>query len=310
MRIVFMGNPEFAVPSLQRIVNSKHELITVVTNPDRPVGRGRRLQPSAVAQAAADLGLSLIQPETLHDSKFHSRLNKLQPDLFVVVAFRILPRAILSIPVCGSINLHASLLPRYRGAAPIQWALINGDSETGLTTFLIKPKVDTGDMLDQISVVIKPDDDFGSLSERMQLIGADLLIRTIDKVSTEAIKPSLQDKTQVTSAPKITMDICRIDWSKSAVDILNLIRGLSPAPGAHTRWRNKRLKIFAGRVIEDDSDIAQPGTIVALKANEIQVRTGLGILAIEECQLEGKRRLVVDEFLRGIKIQISEVLGE
>lgn len=305
-----MGNPEFAIPSLQRIVNSKHELIAVVTNPDRPVGRGRRLQPSAVAQAAADLGLSLIQPETLHDSKFHSRLNKLQPDLFVVVAFRILPRAILSIPVFGSINLHASLLPRYRGAAPIQWALINGDSETGLSTFLIKPKVDTGDILDQISVVIKPDDDFGSLSERMQLIGADLLIRTIDKVSSEAVKPRLQDNTQVTSAPKITMDICRIDWSESAVDILNLIRGLSPAPGAHTRWRNKHLKIFAGRVIEDDSDIAQPGTIVDLKANEIQVRTGLGILAIEECQLEGKRRLVVDEFLRGIKIQISEVLGE
>ncbi len=310
MRIVFMGNPEFALPSLRRIVNSRHELIAVVTNPDRPVGRGRQLQPSAVAQAAADLGLPLIQPDTLHDSKFHSSLNKLQPDLLVVVAFRILPRTVLSIPAFGSINLHASLLPLYRGAAPIQWALINGDSETGLTTFLIKPKVDTGDILDQISVAIEPDDDFGSLSERMQLIGADLLIQTIDKVSTEAIKPRLQDNTQVTSAPKITMDICRIDWSKSATDILNLIRGLSPAPGAHTRWRNKRLKIFAGLVIEDDSDIPQPGTIVVVKANEIQVQTGLGILAVKECQLEGKRRLAVDEFLHGIKIQISEVLGE
>ena len=305
-----MGNPEFALPSLQRIVNSRHELIAVVTNPDRPIGRGRQLQPSAVARAAVDLGLSLLQPDTLHDSKFHISLNNLQPDLFVVVAFRILPRVVLSIPAFGSINLHASLLPRYRGAAPIQWALINGDSETGLTTFLIKPKVDTGDILDQISVAIEPDDDFGSLSERMQLVGADLLIRTIDKVSTAAIKPRLQDNTQVTSAPKITMDICRIDWSKSAADILNLIRGLSPAPGAHTRWRKKRLKIFAGRVIESDSNIPQPGTIVALKANEIQVQTGLGILAVKECQLEGKRRLAVDEFLRGIKIQISDVLGE
>lgn len=304
-----MGNPDFAVPSLQRIADSRHDLVAVVTNPARPVGRGRKMQLSAVARSAQKLDLLLIQPESLNDETFDAQLTELKPDLLVVVAFRILPRMVLAIPALGSINLHGSLLPQYRGAAPIQWALINGDSETGLTTFLIKPKVDTGDILDQVTVTITPDDDFGSLSQRMQEIGADLLLSTVEALAAGRIKPRQQDQTQVTSAPKITKDICRIDWSGSAVNILNLIRGLSPMPAAFTTWQGKRLKIFAGRQAENKTSSESPGTIIGLQTKAIQVQTGSGILEFTDCQLEGKQRLTSEQFLRGSNIQISEVFG-
>ncbi len=309
MRLIFMGNPDFAVPSLQRIADSRHDLVAVVTNPARPVGRGRKMQLSAVARSAQKLDLLLIQPESLNDETFDAQLTELKPDLLVVVAFRILPRMVLAIPALGSINLHGSLLPQYRGAAPIQWALINGDSETGLTTFLIKPKVDTGDILDQVTVTITPDDDFGSLSQRMQEIGADLLLSTVEALAAGRIKPRQQDQTQVTSAPKITKDICRIDWSGSAVNILNLIRGLSPMPAAFTTWQGKRLKIFAGRQAENKTSSESPGTIIGLQTKAIQVQTGSGILEFTDCQLEGKQRLTSEQFLRGSNIQISEVFG-
>ncbi len=309
MRIIFMGNPDFAVPSLKKIAEAG-ELVAVVTNPERPIGRGRRVNSSAVAQAARELGIPLLQPDSLTDPAFVNELESIAPDLFVVVAFRILPRILIEIPKLGSINLHGSLLPRYRGAAPIQWALINGDKETGLTTFLIKPRVDTGDILHQVAIPIEDDDDYGSLAERMSQIGSNLLVETVKELNAGKMTPVIQDESLVTKAPKITSEMCRIDWTLDAVAIRNRIRGFSPRPGAYTDWDGKRLKIFSARTIDiNDSDLL-PGTVSKSSGNDLLVQTGQGQLKIVECQLEGKRRMTAEEFLRGVNVTSGLILGK
>lgn len=242
MKLVFMGNPDFAIPSLERLINSTHDLRAVVTNPPKRMGRGKRPQLTPVGKWARDHDLPLLQPKSLLDSAFHEQLRALESDIFVVVAYRILPKMVLSIPSIGAVNLHASILPAYRGAAPIQWALLNGDSQTGVTTFLIQPKVDTGDILMRETVDILPEDNFGSLSDRLSRVGADCLHKTLDGLTNNTIKPKPQDESQVSRAPKITPDMRWIDWENSAIKIHNQVRALTPKPGSLTIGDSKRIK--------------------------------------------------------------------
>ncbi len=309
MRIVFMGNPSFSVPSLQAIHDSGHNLVAVVSNPDQPVGRGRKLVSSAVSEAAGSLNLPLIQTDSLHDPEFHRQLEDLEADFFIVVAYKILPKSVLAIPRLGSINLHGSILPRYRGAAPIQWALINGDQETGLTTFLIKPSVDTGDILKQQTVAIDPGDDFGSLSYKMEQVGAQLIVDTLDDYSAGNIKALPQEDMLASKAPKITKETCVINWSEPAADIHNLIRGLSPYPGAYTILGDRRLKIFKSSVDTVSNSNFGAGLVIAVSDEGIIIQTGEGQLTVLECQIEGKRRMETAVFLRGINIAPGDKFG-
>jgi methionyl-tRNA formyltransferase len=255
------------------------------------------------------MGLPLLQPESLKDSSFRESLTSLKPELFVVVAFRILPSVLLGIPRRGAINLHASLLPAYRGAAPIQWALINGETVTGLTTFLIEPKVDRGAILLQKKIPIDPEDNYGSLADRMSELGADLVLRSIDGWEAGQIIPQHQDHSQATAAPKIKPEHRQINWSLPALQIHNLIRGLAPQPGAFTTWKKRTLKVFSSRVVELEGTAQPPGTITTATGNQFIVQTGDHGLALLEAQLEGKKRLSIEEFLRGCHFSVGERLG-
>ncbi len=305
-----MGNPPFAIPTLRKLVTSEHEVIGVVSNPPRPVGRGRRIKETAVGIEARLISLPLLQPQSLNDPSFRETLLTLNPDLFVVVAFRILPPTLLDLPRRGAINLHASLLPAYRGAAPIQWALINGETKTGLTTFLIEPKVDRGAILLQEKVPIAPEDNYGSLTERLSTLGADLVLRSINGWEAGWIIPQPQDHSQATAAPKIKLEHRQIDWSLPALRINNLIRGLAPHPGAFTTWKRRTLKIFSSSIMETISTKQPPGTAITVSGDQLVVQTGEHGLALLKVQLEGKKRLSIDEFLRGYHLQVGERLGD
>jgi len=226
-----MGNPEFAVPSLKKLAASNHEILSVVTNPPKPAGRGRKHINTPVAKCAEDLNLNVMEIDNLNSEDTIQNLQKLNADVFTVVAYRILPKEIIAIPAKGSINLHGSLLPKYRGAAPIQWSLINGDSETGLTTFILQPKVDTGNVLQQKKIAIDQDDNYGSLAEKMSNAGAELLVETMDEFEKGNLNPYAQDDVKATTARKISAEMTIINWQKSAQEIHNLIRGLTPSPG-------------------------------------------------------------------------------
>ena len=305
MRLVFMGTPEFAVPSLNRLVESKHDVIGVVTVPDKPAGRGLKERPSAVKQAASDLDLPVLQPEKLKDPGFLSALRDWQADCYAVVAFRILPVDVFGIPRLGTVNLHTSLLPKYRGAAPIQWALMNGDSETGVTTFLIDRRVDTGNILMQKRIAIQPDEDAGSLHDKLAEAGADLLVQTMDKLEASTIEPRPQ-KGEATPAPKIIRVHCRIDWSDSNEKIRDQIRALSPMPGAFTGLNGKRMKLFETD-LQSGADSRHPsGSILKADDSGILVQCGTGRLLVHELQLEGKKRMRVSEFLRGNTIKTGD----
>jgi len=310
MRIVFMGTPDFAIPSLEKLMHSRHEIAGVVTVPDKPQGRGQKVSSSPVKRFARELGLVVFAPPDLKDAGFVGSLKDSNPDLIVVVAFRILPEAVFTLPPLGTINLHASLLPKYRGAAPINWAIIDGETKTGLTTFFIRKKVDTGDVLLQREIRIDPDEDFGQLHDRMAQQGADLLLETIELVEKGLAKPFGQDDTQATSAPKITPEHCRIDWSQTAVQIKNQVRGLSPSPGAFTSFRGKNLKLFRVDALGDELSGSDFGRTVEPDGGEqVWVSTGNGVLNLLEVQPEGKRRMAVAEFARGYRIQPGEELG-
>ena len=300
-----MGTPEFAVPSLNRLVESKHDVIGVVTVPDKPAGRGLKQRPSAVKQAASDLDLPVLQPEKLKDPGFLSALRDWQADCYAVVAFRILPVDVFGIPRLGTVNLHTSLLPKYRGAAPIQWALMNGDSETGVTTFLIDRRVDTGNILMQKRIAIQPDEDAGSLHDKLAEAGADLLVQTMDKLEASTIEPRPQ-KGEATPAPKIIRVHCRIDWSDSNEKIRDQIRALSPMPGAFTGLNGKRMKLFETD-LQSGADSRHPsGSILKADDSGILVQCGTGRLLVHELQLEGKKRMRVSEFLRGNTIKTGD----
>ncbi|MEE9165945.1 MAG: methionyl-tRNA formyltransferase [Candidatus Neomarinimicrobiota bacterium] len=302
-----MGNADFAIPSIARLHSLTHEVVAAVTNPDKQQGRGRNPSPTPVALFARKHNISTIQPDSLKNNSLVSELMEVRPHLFVVVAFKILPPELLIIPEYGCVNLHGSLLPKYRGAAPIQWALMNGDSMTGLTTFILSPSVDTGDILLKKEVVIFPDDDFGSLSQRMSQLGASLLVETIRRIDAQDHGPFPQDSSLATKAPKIRPDMCRINWDRPAREVRNQIRALSPVPGAYTVLRGRRLKLF--RSIISGMTTSSCGEIVLVKQDRFVVSCSKDSLEIQEVQLEGKRRMPARDFLLGSFLSEGERLG-
>ena len=305
-----MGTPEFAVPSLRRLAESSHDVIAVVTQPDRPKGRGLRFAAAPVKKEAECLNLSIFQPEDLRHPEFLEPLRRLKGDCFIVVGFRILPPKVYEMPPKGTVNLHASLLPKYRGAAPIQWAVINGEKETGVTTFFIEKKVDTGDLILQETISIGSAETAGELHDRLAELGADLIIRTVDLIE-QGRTVRIPQKGMPSLAPKILPEHCEIDWGEPAENIIHLVRGLSPRPGAFSYLHGRRLKVFCirmhGRVAEFGF---KPGRIVETSDEGISVETGKGNICIREIQIEGKRRMKTGEYLRGHELSIGTVLGK
>ena len=310
-----MGTPEFAIAPLSALIKEGFDIVAVITAPDKPAGRGRKIQQSAVKQFAEEkLDCPILQPENLKAPLFAESLIPLNADLFIVVAFRMLPEVIWSIPKLGTFNLHASLLPQYRGAAPINHAIINGENETGVTTFLIDQKIDTGRILFQEKVKIKSDDDAGSLHDKLMESGAKLVAHTANIINSGSIDPidqnsfSLPDK-QLKKAPKIFKDDCKIDWSKSIDTVNNFIRGLSPFPTAFsalqlTDKQQTNCKIFRGDLIREKHELT-PGTIKSDKKNYMHVAVRDGLYNITSLQLAGKKRMSVGDFLRGFQDDIE-----
>jgi len=310
MRIIFMGNPDFAVPSLQHISASSHKIIAVVSNPPKQIGRGNKIKETAVGIAAKAMEIPLLQPPKLNDKQFLQYLSWMKPDILIVVAYKILSDRLLSIPKYGAINLHPSLLPKYRGAAPIQWSLINGDSQTAVTTILLSGEIDSGNILLQETVNIKNDDNYGTLTDRLSEIGADLVVKTLDGIEEGNLKGTSQDESQVTLAPKIKSGDYRIDWSRTTEQIHNLIRAFSPSPGAYTSFNGKRLKIYSSSMLDNLSNKMKCGEIIICSKNQLAIQTGKGLIEIGDVQIEGKKRMKVEEFLHGTKLQIKMMLGD
>jgi len=299
MKIVFMGTPDFSIPSLKILLESKHKILAVVTQPDKERGRGQKISFTPVKQFAVEHNLSVYQPEKLKgNEEFVEQMKSLNPDLFVVVAFRILPKEVFEIPKFGSFNLHGSYLPKYRGAAPIQWALINGETETGLTTFKLAAKVDTGNIYLQQKVEIFPEDNFEALHDRMSELGAKLVLNTVHLIENGNYKLKQQDDSLASPAPKITKEICLIDWNKSALEIHNLVRGLSPYPAAYFIYKDKVLKVYKSEVVERNN---LKSFQIAQTKKELIMGCGENALRIFELQQEGRKRMSVEEFLRGFK---------
>lgn len=298
MKIIFMGTPDFSIPSLKILLENNHEILAVVTTPDKERGRGQKITFTAVKQFAIDNNIPVLQPIKLKDESFINELKNLNPDLFIIVAFRILPKEVFEIPKYGSFNLHGSYLPKYRGAAPIQWALINGDKETGLTTFKLAEKVDTGNIYLQEKVEINTADNFETLHDRMSLLGAELVLKTVSLIEHGDYELLQQDDSLASPAPKITKEICSIDFNKSAKEIHNLVRGLSPHPAAFFIYNNKVIKIYKTEIVESIN--LKPFEFHQTKT-ELIIGCGKDALRILELQQEGKRRMDVEEFLRGFR---------
>lgn len=314
LRIVFMGTPDFAVPSLDILIQHKYNVVAVVTAPDKPSGRGQQLNQSAVKKYAVEKNLTVLQPEKLRNPDFIATLQQLQADLFIVVAFRMLPEVIWKMPTLGTFNLHASLLPQYRGAAPINWAVINGEKETGVTTFFLQHEIDTGNILLQEKIKIEEDDNVGIVHDKLMQLGATLVLKTVEKIEQNSIQaiPQLtfeNDASKLKHAPKIFKETCLIDWNKSAIETHHLIRGLSPYPTAFTYLNGKVLKIFTSKI--DTNSYTSTQKVDSINKNILEISTDQksyfsikcndGFLAILEVQLEGKKRMKIDEFLRGYR---------
>jgi len=311
MRIVFMGTPRFAAVSLNRLIQASSEIMAVVTVPDKPAGRGLHLQTSAVKETAIKNGLTVLQPDNLKDEGFISTLKSYLPQLFVVVAFRILPEEVFTLPPLGTVNLHASLLPKYRGAAPINWAIINGETESGLTTIFIRKAVDTGSIIDSVRVEIDPDMTAGELHDIMADKGADLLLRTIRAIERGRVKSFVQNEALASKAPKLKHEDCLINFKQPVQKVHNLIRGLSPFPAAYSYWQNKLIHLYATKVNDLQRKIKTPGEIVDLPNREkMIIQCDPGWLEVREVQLEGKRRMKMDEFLNGHALAIGDKLED
>lgn len=293
-----MGTPEFAVPSLKLLFENKFEIVSVATVPDAKKGRGLKISESPVKIFALQNRIKLLQPVYLKDAEFEEQIRSLAPDLIVVVAFKILPKEIFNIPKHGSINLHASLLPKYRGAAPINRAIINGESETGVTSFFLKEKVDTGNIIIQKRTDIKPEDNAGTLHDKLSELGAQVVLETVQMIETGNISAAMQDNSQATPAPKISKEDCRIDWNRSSVAIHNLIRGLSPYPGAFSNLENKFIKIFKSGLSEIKS-YDNAGKIF-VDNRKLFVNAEDNLLEIFELQPEGRNRMRASDFINGL----------
>lgn len=308
LRIVFMGTSEFAVPSLKALIERGEQILCVVTQPDKPKGRGRKIYISPVKELALAHNLTIFQPSSLKDGESIEYLKGLSPDLFIVVAYgQILPRDVLDIPPLGTINVHASLLPKYRGAAPINWVLINGEEATGVTTMLLDEGIDTGPILMQRALVIEPEDNHPSLYEKLSKLGAELLKETIDHWKKKDLEPLPQDPTKASYAPPLKKEDGLIDWKRSAKEIQNLIRGLIPWPSAYTHLEGKILKIFDSVVIDAEVQ-GIPGEISLVNNDGIQVITGKGSLLIRELQLQDRRRMKASEFIKGYPLIKGTIL--
>ncbi len=314
LRIIFMGTPDFAVASLKALVDGGYNVVGVITAPDKPAGRGKKLHESAVKKYAVENGLNVLQPEKLKNPEFLAELKALKADLQVVVAFRMLPELVWNMPRLGTFNLHGSLLPNYRGAAPLNWAVINGETKTGVTTFLLDHKIDTGKILFKKEITIGKNDTVGDVHDGLMEIGASLVVETVDVLASgnyEAIPQSeIMDEAEIKHAPKIFKEDCKIDWTKDAETIRNLIRGLSPYPSAWTILIDKDsgkeipTKLFFARKV-DVAEQAESGTIKSDKKTFVNVACGTGWLQITDLQIAGKKRMKTEDFLRGFQ-QIGE----
>lgn len=336
MKIVFMGTPDFSVPTLQALIDSEHEVLAVVTQPDKPKGRGKEIQMSPVKECAMKHEIPVLQPVRARNEDFVAQIRALDPDVCVVIAFgQILSKELLDIPKYGCVNIHASLLPKYRGAAPIQWAVINGDEESGITTMMMAEGMDTGDMLEKIVVRLEEKETGGSLFDRLSLLGGDLILSTLDKIEKGTIVRTPQDDTQATYVKKIPKTLGDIDWTMPAKQIERLIRGLNPWPSAYTHYNGKMLKIWEAEVLDEEkkeSDLTvsgavlesqlreqqgtsgdqvpagECGVVLAADALGLKIQTGNGILKIKNLQLEGKKRMDTAAFLRGYAIEAGAKL--
>jgi methionyl-tRNA formyltransferase len=304
LRIVFMGTPEFAVASLDGLVKAGYNIVGVVTAPDKPAGRGMKMTESAVKKYAVEHGLKVLQPEKLKNPEFLQELQSLQADLQIVVAFRMLPEIVWNMPRMGSVNLHGSLLPQYRGAAPINWAVINGEKETGVTTFKLKHEIDTGDILLQESFPIGENETTGEVHDKMKEIGAQVLVKTVRGLAEGTLKetPQSGNPSTLKHAPKIFTETSKIDWTKTTAEIHNLIRGLSPFPGAFTLFDNKTLKIYKSEK-ELVKPLSQPGEWETDKKTFLKFACSDGYIRVLDIQAEGKKRMAIEDFLRGYRFQ-------
>lgn len=303
LRIVFLGTPDFAAASLKKLVDNNCNVVAVVTAPDKPKGRGKKLGISAVKEYAQEVDIPILQPTNLKSPIFLEELKSYQADLQIVVAFRMLPVAVWDMPSLGTFNLHASLLPQYRGAAPINWAIINGETETGVTTFFLKHEIDTGSIIFQEKETISKEDTVGDLYVRLMNRGADLVFKTVLAIQAKDYPQTPQNEDQeLKPAPKIFKDDCKIDWSKSAIEIKNFIRGLSPYPAAWCEFEGRSLKVFKVQNAENLKDSLAEGQFISDNKTFLRVGTNDGALDILDLQLEGKKRMALNDFLRGYQL--------
>ena len=321
MRIVFMGTPDFSVPALKALVEAGHQVIAVVTQPDKPKGRGKEVQMTPVKIQAMEYGIPVYQPAKVREASFVEVLQGMEADVYVVIAFgQLLPKAVLELPKYGCINIHASLLPKYRGAAPIQWCVIDGERETGITTMMMDVGLDTGDMLEKAVIPIEEKETGGSLHDKLSMAGGDLILSTLKKLEEGTLVRTPQTDEGTCYAKMLTKSLGDIDWNQGAVSIERLIRGLNPWPSAYTMWNGKTIKIWAADVIagREAADFLSesgvpaetgtaPGTVVCSDKRGLVVSTGGGLLSIRELQMEGKKRMDTPAFLRGYPIPAGDV---
>ena len=309
MKIVFMGTPEFAVPCLQKIIDEGHEVVAVVTQPDKPKGRGKKLAMPPVKELALKYDIPVYQPLKAREESFVNTLKEMNPELIVVVAFgQILPKSILDIPKYGCVNVHASLLPRYRGAAPLNWVIINGEEKTGVTTMYMDEGLDTGDMILKSEIPLDDEITAGELHDKMMIDGAKVLKETIDLIEKGEAPREKQSNEDTCYSPIMNKSLGNIDWKKSAIDIHNLVRGINPWPSAYTTYEGQTMKIWKTKVIDKNSD-KDPGTIISVDKEGINVSTSEGILQIKEIQMAGKKRMEVPEYIKGNNINTDIILG-
>ena len=312
MRVVFMGTPDFAVGTLKALLQSRHQVVAVVTQPDKPKGRGKAMQFTPVKEVAVRAEIPVMQPKRVREPEVVEEIRQFHPDVIVVVAFgQLIPKAILDMPQYGCVNVHASLLPKYRGAAPIQWAVIDGEEKSGVTTMQMDEGLDTGDMLLTEEVVLDPQETGGSLFDKLSEVGAGLLLKTLDELEAGNVHPQKQPSESTTAyAAMLTKKMGEIDWTQSAVQIERLVRGLNPWPSAYTHLGQKTLKIWRAAVHPSMVQTKEPGPVILMDKKHFGVQTGDGMLEILELQLEGKKRMDADAFLRGYQVEDGIKLGE
>ncbi len=310
MRVIFMGTPDFSVGTLEALVQAGHEVVLAVTQPDKPKGRGGKMQYTPVKEKALEYDIPVFQPVKVREKSCVEKLDSYKADVMVVVAFgQILPREILELTPYGCINVHASLLPKYRGAAPIQWSIIDGETVTGVTTMQMDEGLDTGDMLLKTEVPLEPDETGGSLHDKLSAAGAKLCVETLKALEEKTVTPEKQGETPTKYARMLDKELGKIDWTKDAASIERLVRGLNPWPSAYTSWDGKTMKIWSAEVVDRESK-APCGTVAEVTKTDFSVQTGKGLLKVTELQIPGKKRMAADAFLRGYKMETGTLLAE